>query len=411
MDNLTHSLVGLALGELTHRLLPREADPARASTRRRLLLVSATLASNFPDLDLVLTPLAPAPLGYLLHHRGHTHTLLYALPQALFLLGALWLFWPAARGLLRASGPARRGLGAAIVIGLLLHFGMDALNVYGIHPFAPFDPRWYYGDMVFIVEPVFWLALGTPLAAHVAGRGLRRLLLGLLLAVPALFTLGGFLQWGTLLGLAGVWALALLLTRRAGERAALLAGVTLSTAFVLLQGAMAQQARAELRTELRRLDPSAQILDLPLSAFPANPLCWGAIAVTREGVDGYRLRRGVLSLAPGIAPAASCPAAIGGLRPAPGPAALAWGWEERGSVAALRALQARDCRFDAWLRFARTPSLAGGSATDLRFGLPGAPNFSTLVLEPGGASPCPRRVPHWGYPRADLLGLPQGASD
>jgi inner membrane protein len=407
MDNLTHSLVGLALGELTHRLLPREADPARASTRRRLLLTSAALASNFPDLDLVLTGLAPAPLGYLLHHRGHTHTLLFALPQALLLLAVLWLCWPAARVLLRASSAARRGLLAALVIGLLLHFGMDALNVYGIHPFAPFDPRWYYGDMVFIIEPVFWLALGTPLAAHVAHRGWRRLLLGLLLLVPALFTLAGFLQWGSLLGLAAVWALALLLTRRAGERAALLAGVALAGAFVLLQGAMAQQARAELGAALRRADPGAAILDLPLSAFPANPLCWGAIAITREGPDGYRVRRGVLSLAPRIAPAASCPAAIGGVSVAAGQdaAVVAWAWEERGSVAALRALQRRDCRFDAWLRFARAPSLAGGAATDVRFGTPGAPNFSTLPLDPGPAAPCPRRVPHWGHPRADLLGM------
>ncbi len=403
MDNLTHSLVGLALGELTHRLLPSEPDAASASTRRRLLLTSAALASNFPDLDLVLTPLAAAPLGYLLHHRGHTHTLLYALPQALLLLALLWLCWPAARSLLRTSAPAPHGLLAATVLGLLLHFGMDALNVYGIHPFAPFDPRWYYGDMVFIIEPVFWLALGTPLAAHVASRPWRRLLLGLFLALPALFVFTGHLQWGSFLGLTLVWALAVLLTRRVGERAALLAGVALSAGFVLLQGAMAERARGELVAALRAADPAASILDLPLSAFPANPLCWAAIAVTRDGGDGYRIRRGVLSLAPAITPAANCPPAIGGVRVAPGPASVAWGWEERGSVAALRALR-RDCRVDAWLRFARVPSLANGSATDLRFGAPGEPNFSTLPLA-DAAQACPRDLPRWGYPRADLLGM------
>lgn len=405
MDNLTHSLVGLALGELTHRLLPSEPDPAGARSRRRLLLAGAALASNFPDLDLVFTPLAAAPLGYLLHHRGHTHTLLYALPQALLLLAALWLCWPAARRLLRASAQARRGLAAVTLAGLLLHFGMDALNVYGIHPFAPFDPRWYYGDMVFIIEPVFWLALGTPLAAHVASRYWRRLLLGLLLALPALFVSTGHLQWGSLLGLALVWALAVLLTRRHGERAALLAGVALAAGFVLLQGALAERARSVLAAALRAGDPGAAILDLPLSAFPANPLCWAAMAVTRDGPDGYRIRRGVLSLAPAITPAAHCPPAIGGMRVPPGPASVAWGWEERGSVAALRTLR-RDCRVDAWLRFARVPSLAGGSATDVRFGAPGEPNFSTLSLAAGTAQPCPRDLPRWAYPRADLLGLP-----
>ncbi|MGJ9417613.1 metal-dependent hydrolase [Massilia sp. CMS3.1] len=405
MDNLTHSLVGLALGELTHRLLPREADPAKSSTRRRLLLTSAALASNFPDLDLVLTSLAPAPLGYLLHHRGHTHTLLYALPQALLLLAALWLSWPAARALLRTDPSARRGLGAATVLGLLLHFGMDALNVYGIHPFAPFDARWYYGDMVFIVEPVFWLALGTPLAAHVASRTWRRLLLGVLLVVPALFTLTGFLQWGSFLGLAALWALALVLTRGLGERAALLAGVALTACFVLLQGEMAERARGELTAALRQSDPGALILDLPLSAFPANPLCWGAIAITRDGPDAYSIRRGVLSLAPGIAPPSSCPPAIGGVRVAPGPGAVAWAWDERGSVTALRARRS-DCRFDAWLRFARAPSLANGGATDVRFGPSGAANFSTLPIGSNTVQPCPRNVPRWGYPRADLLGMP-----
>ncbi|MBF6907484.1 metal-dependent hydrolase, partial [Acinetobacter baumannii] len=134
--------------------------------------------------------------------------------------------------LLRASRAARQGLGAAIVLGLGLHLGMDALNVYGVHPFAPFDPRWYYGDMVFIVEPVFWLALGTPLAAQVAGRTWRSLLLGLLLVVPSLLTAAGFMQWASFGGLALVWAMAVFLTRRRSERTALLAGVALCAGFV-----------------------------------------------------------------------------------------------------------------------------------------------------------------------------------
>lgn len=409
MDNLTHSLVGLALGELTHRVLRSEPDPARAATRRRLLLVCGALASNFPDLDLVLTPLAPEPLGYLLHHRGHTHTLLYALPQALLLLAALWAFWPKARALLRTDASARRGLAAATVLGLLLHLGMDALNVYGIHPFAPFDARWLYGDMVFIVEPVFWLALGTPLAAHVAAPRWRRSLLALLIAVPLLFVFTGHLQWGSFAALAALWALSQLLTRRVGERTALLAGVGLVGAFVLLQGAMAQLARDELRTALRRDNPGVHIFDLPLSAFPANPLCWGAIAVTDDGPGGYRIRRGVLSLAPAWNPPASCPPAIAGVRVAaatsPGAAGLAWAWEERGRRAQLRALRASDCRVDAWLRFARAPSLANGAATDVRYGLPGAPNFSSLPYAAQAGLPCPAALPRWGYPRADLLGL------
>lgn len=408
MDNLTHSLAGLALGELTHRLLPDEPDAARAGTRRRLLLTCAALASNFPDLDLVLTPLAPEPLGYLLHHRGHTHTLLYALPQALLLLAALWLLWPAARTLLRASAAARLGLFASIALGLLLHFGMDAMNVYGIHPFAPFDPRWFYGDMVFIVEPVFWVALGTPLAAHVARSWLRRAYLALFLLVPGAFALTGFLQWGSYAALASIWLLALGLTRRAGERSALLAGVAVVLGFVLVQAGSAQVARERVAAALRQLEPGARILDTALSAFPANPLCWTVVSVTGSG-DDYRVRRGVLSLAPQRNPVTACPFHIHGEYVGKEPGGLAWAWEERGSKTRLQALRASDCRVDAWLRFARTPSLAGGYATDVRYGPHGSHNFSTLpyAAQARAGMPCPSPVPQWGYPRADLLGLHQ----
>lgn len=405
MDNLTHSLAGLALGELTHRLLPVEPDPQRASTRRRLLLTGAAVASNFPDLDLVLTGLAPEPLGYLLHHRGHTHTLLYALPQALLMLAAIWLLWPAARTLPRGSGAARLGLFAATMLGLVLHLSMDAMNVYGVHPFAPFDPRWFYGDMIFIVEPVFWLALGTPLAAHVARPWLRRSFLALLMLVPLLFTLAGFLQWGSLAGLAAIWLLALGLTRRRGERAALLCGVATVLAFVLVQGWSAGLARDQVAASLRGADPGLRIVDTALSAFPANPLCWTVVSVTDGGGDGYTVRRGVLSLAPGITPVAACPFKIHGEYVAKTPAALAWAWQESGSKARLQALRASDCRVDAWLRFARTPSLAGGYATDVRYGPHGSHNFSTLPYAAQAGTPCPSSLPKWGYPRADLLGL------
>jgi inner membrane protein len=110
MDNLTHSVVGLGIGALIDRSVPPEATPDAQRVRARMLLTIGCLASNFPDLDLVLTKVLEAPLGYLLHHRGHTHTLLAALGEVALLLGLVWLLWPSARGLLRASpvpGPQR----------------------------------------------------------------------------------------------------------------------------------------------------------------------------------------------------------------------------------------------------------------------------------------------------------------
>src|SRR5450830_2180671 len=99
MDNITHSVIGLATGELLHRSLPPEPQEPAQRTRRALFLFTAWFASNAPDLDLILTRLLPSPFGYMLHHRGHTHTLLLAVPQALLLLPLLCLLRSGARRL------------------------------------------------------------------------------------------------------------------------------------------------------------------------------------------------------------------------------------------------------------------------------------------------------------------------
>jgi inner membrane protein len=416
MDNLTHSVVGLGVGALIDRSLAAEPDAARQSVRSRMLLVIGCLASNFPDLDLVLTPLLDAPLGYLLHHRGHTHTLLAAVGEALLLLAMVWLLWPAARRLLRDSGAARRGALLATGAGLLLHLGMDSLNVYGVHPFWPLDPDWYYGDLVFIVEPVFWIGFGVPLAALVRNPFLRRLWLAVIALVPLAATLLGFLQWGSLAGLAALGLLLAWIQRRNDEhhgesraargRRALAAGLAASLAFVGLQALALQQAGAVVAAEIARIDAGERLLDTALSAYPSNPLCWSFVTVARSGRDGagtVHLRRGMLSVAPALVPVAHCPARIAGPALEDAPPQLAWQLEDRQPLALLRAVAAADCRVDAWMRFARAPSLVEGVATDLRWGEPGSRNFSTLAYGRDAGKPCPHPVPGWGYPRADLL--------
>ncbi len=416
MDNLTHSVVGLGVGALIDRSLPAEPDQDRARIRSRMLLVVGCLASNFPDLDLVLTPLLGPPLGYLLHHRGHTHTLLAAVGEALLLLALVWLLWPAARRLLRDSAGARRGALLAAGAGLLLHLGMDGLNVYGVHPFWPLDPNWYYGDLVFIVEPVFWIGFGVPLAALVRRPALRRLWLGVITLVPLGATLLGFLQWGSLAGLLALGLGLAWLQRRNDEhhgaaraergRIALSAGLAASLAFVGVQALALQQARAIVAAEIKRIDAGERLLDTALSAYPANPLCWSFVTVARSGAGGngaVHLRRGMLSLAPRLAPVSHCPARIAGPALEDAPPRIAWQAEDHAPVAALRSLAAADCRVNAWLRFARAPSLADGVATDVRWGEPGSRNFSTMAYGAANAQPCPRPVPGWGYPRADLL--------
>lgn len=409
MDNLSHSLAGLAAGELVHRLLPAETSAENQRGRRALLLATCWLASNFPDLDLVLSPLLSPPLGYLLHHRGHTHTLLYALPQALLLASLLWLLWPAARRLLKASAVTRRGFVLSLAIGFGLHILMDTLNSYGIHPFHPFDSRWLYGDLVFILEPVFWIAFGVPMAMMAGWRWLRVLLLALLAGVPLFFTTKGYLPWSSLASL-GVLAVILASVQgRTGKQGtgALWLGVAAAAGFVLMQAVASMAARQSLEQYLRSEDPASRILDLAMTPFPSNPRCWIFVSVqTNEGTDGYRLQRGHMSIAPETLPVSACPPAMAEqqkpLRTTPDIAVLA---QHEGRLSALRTLSAENCHFNAWMRFARTPALArsGDYAFDMRFTSASRDNFTTIRLDDFKDRACSAHIPQWDHPRADML--------
>jgi inner membrane protein len=416
MDNITHTVVGLGVGELLERSLPPEADAALARTRRRLLLISCALASNFPDLDLFLSGQLPDPLGYLLNHRGHTHTLLYAVPQALSLAALLWLCWPAARTLLRTSRPARRGLAASTGAGLGLHLLLDYTNSYGLHPFYPFDGRWFYGDMVFIVEPLYWIAFGAPLAMMLATRRARVAALAVPVGALLLFTANGYLGAASCAALLGTGWLLGAAQRRAGARgrAALLLALGLCGAYVAGQGAASYAGGQRIRAALQRIDPAARVLDVAMTAYPSQPLCWNFVSVeSDEAAGSYRMRRGVASLAPGWLAPLACPRRLvdDGARLALTPAIVEMS-EVTASLKALRRLQRDDCHVNAWLRFARAPalSMATGEASDYRFATTPRGNFTTLRFGALRGSACPRGVPGWDDPRADLLAAPRQAT-
>ncbi|MGV3741014.1 MAG: metal-dependent hydrolase [Burkholderiaceae bacterium] len=412
MDNLSHSLVGLAGGELIHRCLPTEQDSEAMRLRRRLLLFSCWFASNFPDLDLVLTPLLPEPLGYLLHHRGHTHTFLYALPQALLVFATIWILVPAARTLFRQSKPARLGIMLSIALGLMLHIAMDYLNSYGIHPFHPFDSRWYYGDMVFIVEPVFWVAFGVPLIGMISKAWLRRLLLAALPAALFYFTWREYLLWQSLAALLLLGMLLAFMQHGARKKGVgiLLLSFSVGAVFVATQAWSSRHARevlAELRKE--RGIPGA-MLDAALSPFPANPLCWTFVSIENDASAGtYSLRKGMLSLAPEVLPLSRCPTNLVSApldRNAATDIVFLEHYEAARSI--LPSLQNGHCHLQAWLRFARAPKIEHGVASDMRFSFRSEDNFTTMHLDDFKEKPCASLVPQWDFPRRDLLTAPAG---
>jgi len=147
MDNLTHSLVGLAAAKAG---LERLSPGATAA---------CVLAANAPDIDILAT------LGgkwfYLHHHRGITHSFVGTLALAL-LIPSLFYAVDLLVARIRKRPPRVRFLGLALasLIVSASHPLMDWTNNYGVRPFLPWNGEWYYGDLVFIVDPWLWLIIG-----------------------------------------------------------------------------------------------------------------------------------------------------------------------------------------------------------------------------------------------------------
>ena len=161
MDNIAHTLAGLALAE--------------TGLKRRTALGTATLAiaANLPDIDAI-TYVMDVGLDPLVVRRGWTHgpIAMVALP---LLLTAIMVGWDRAFG----DKPGRRhtpvNVGwvfALALIGVLSHPLLDLMNTYGVRLMMPFSGRWFYGDGLFIVDPWLWvtLAVGVLLSRRRARR-------------------------------------------------------------------------------------------------------------------------------------------------------------------------------------------------------------------------------------------------
>lgn len=390
MDNITHSLIGVTVAHAAVRFRKKPPTPARLTTTAIWVSVAA---NNLPDLDALLAPLAPAPLGYLLHHRGHTHTLIGAIPQMLLILGsvAAWFRYK------RIAIPTKewRWLAGITLGGLWLHIFADSWNSYGVHPFWPVDSRWFYGDSVFILEPSLWMILIPPLVLAAKSNRTRGVLLTLGIGILAL-ALGT--HWVpksitvvmTTLGLG--WGL---LLTRFKPRIQSIATLTVFLAAI----ASWFVASHEVKGAVAEAAGSGKIVDIVAVPAPANPGCWQVIVAQLDTEGTYRARSGVYAPWPAWQSAQECPRFSTETLTSKTPE-LAWGSEFQAPVEELRQIRNRDCRARAFLRFARVPAWTSESVTDERFVR--GPRFGKIALD--ASLPCPENLPGWTDPRADLLG-------
>ncbi len=151
MDNLTHSLVGLALAR---------TGLNRISPRATLLLI---ISANAPDADVV--SFVGGQLRHLEIHRGYTHSFI-GLP----FMAALSVLAVAA--IYRQRLPWTRAW-LLCVIGVASHLLLDWTNAYGVRLILPFSSQWFHADLnsltdLWILAALLFAAVWPPFARLVS---------------------------------------------------------------------------------------------------------------------------------------------------------------------------------------------------------------------------------------------------
>ena len=367
MDPFTHTLVGLTAAKAgLERLSP-------------LATTVCMLAANSPDSDVVVGFVTDR-WTYLHHHRGITHSIVGVMALAFIVPAIIWLGERIFARLRRTQPRTRfRGLLLASLIVTATHPLMDWTNNYGVRPFLPWSGRWFYGDMVFIVDPYILLLAGG--AAFLATRrGWPKMVLWALLAtafVVLTFLVGArrdpslegvnIARVVLLVGVISLILVRVLKLSRGRER--VIARVALA-ALVIYWVTLGFAHRAALNHARDLAARSAGTINervLRVAAMPtlANPLRWSCVAETDRAIYRY-----FVSLADS---SSSSPAIVNGYQrnspdPSPSPPPSVNGYEHNspeslfkryekptGHAAELSALAAEDRRAKILLNFARFP--------------------------------------------------------
>ena len=299
----------------------------------------------------------------------------------------------------RAPRSRYRGLLLASMIAAATHPLMDWTNNYGVRPLLPWDGSWFYGDLVFIVDPYLLLILGGASflltsngRAKVAGWSLLAIAVSIvvLLASPARVAGGGALTVARIIWISSVLtfalARALKLQKRVGKSLAVAALVLV----VLYCGALGWVHSLAYRSAVNQAKTIAAQRGerfIRVAAMPtvANPFRWLCVAETDRAM--YRFIVGPGENAAAVY-AANSPT---GGDPSASPPAIERYEKLTGAGEQLVSSASRDPRARVLLGFARFPIAEIESNdcigrtlvqfADLRYTEPGASrgNFSLSV--------------------------------
>lgn len=408
MDNITHSLVGALTAEMAVAFLKIKKPEWVVSRRTRVVfLLSALLGSNLCDLDFIISLLLkPTRLQYLLHHRGHTHTLITAPFQAGLIFLGFWLFGKFKK--IYWDKVEITGIVLLSFLGVVLHLLFDSLNQYGVHPFWPFYNGWFYADMLFIVEPWVWVTLLPLLFFSSGNRFFRAFIFSIFIAGLALIWFSGFIPWG-LAAVITTWSgFIFILFMYFGNHTRIAICISALFLICLVFGLESRWLKNEIKTRFEKEEVGVEVKDVILSPFPSNPLCWHLVTVeTLPTRLNYKLRRGIVALFSNLYTPEQCLHLISAKEVVTKTNSnVVWTTEMKLSRQELQKLYKKSCYVAAQLKFVRAPFWYQKNGklyfADLRFETGGRGNFSSFEI-PSDTTECPRFVPPWIEPRLDLL--------
>ena len=289
MDNLTHSLVGLAVAKTG---LERLSPGATAI---------CVVAANAPDVDVALL-LFSDRWTFLKEHRGITHAIVGTILLSI-VMPLLFYAFDYLVAHLRHTKPTTRlkGLFIASFIASVTHPIMDWTNNYGMRFLLPWNGRWFYGDFVFIVDPFLWLILGTSVFLVTSRTRLQK---GVWLTVAAVATAlllfaprSSDLQHPLLIRV--IWfvflvSAILLFAFKVGERwrsRVVLCGLSIAVCYWVALFSIHHHAVNMGRTRAKEIAVSNSETLSKLAAMPilASPFSWDCVFDTDKATYRFRL--------------------------------------------------------------------------------------------------------------------------
>ena len=252
------------------------------------------VSANIADADFV-TLFFGDRWTLLQHHRGITHSIVGTLAIGFLVpLVAVAIERLIVKARKKTACIRFPGLLIASLITAATHPFLDWTNNYGLRPFLPWSGRWFYGDLVFIIDPYIWLLLGG--VCFLLTSKTRSQMRSWAILGSGIATLIGFAAWrsgadaGPLRVVFVIWILVMLvlaMVRASGshkyvKRSAVIAALVLLVAYwgVLMfahRSALADTFLVANKAAATRGESLVRIAAMPTIA---TPLEWQSVAET-----------------------------------------------------------------------------------------------------------------------------------